>query len=196
VIGIGVAAFTLSSIGMGARGQGGNMANTTRVLSLDDDPEILMLLGLMFELAGYEHLRVTEDERALDILHSEPVDLFTQDCLRPGCLGGLALYECLKADERLRHIPVLFISAVQRPAFAEQCWVTYGDGYLIKPFAPPALLRAVESVLTRHGKYVPTAADRAARYEQVRVRLRDEFGVSTEQIEVIYKRVGGGDTSR
>ena len=160
-------------------------------MSLDDDPEMLKLLGLMFELAGYEHLRVTEDEGALDILHSEPVDLFTQDCLRPECPGGLALYEQLKADEQLRYIPVLFISAGQRPVFAEQCWATYGDGYLIKPFAPPDLLKAVEIVLQRHGKKVPTEADRAARYEQAQARLMDEFAVSADQLADLYQRISG-----
>ena len=169
------------------------MTSATRVLSLDDDPEMLKLLGLMFELAGYEHLRVTEDERALSILSSEPIDLFTQDWIRPACLGGLALYERLKADEQLRHIAVLFISAGQRPAFAEQCWATYGDGYLIKPFAPPALLQAVETVLQWHGKRVPTAADRAARYEQVQARLMDEFGVSAELLDTIYTRISSGE---
>jgi CheY-like chemotaxis protein len=168
------------------------MTQTTRVLSLDDDPEMLRLLGLMFELAGYEHLRVTRDERALEILRDEPVDLFTQDCLRLACPGGLALYECLKADECLRHIPVLFISAGQRPAFAEQCWATYGDGYLIKPFAPPDLLQAVETVLQRHGKRVPTAADRASRYVQVQTRWMDEFGMSADQLGVVYRRISGG----
>jgi CheY-like chemotaxis protein len=161
-------------------------------LSLDDDPEMLKLLGLMFELAGYEHLRVTEDERALETLRDEPVDLFTQDCLRLQCQGGLALYERLKADEDLRDIPVLFISAGRRPAFADQCWATYGDGYLIKPFSPPALLQAVEIVLQRHGKRVPTAADRTAMYEQVQARLMDEFGMSAEQLSDVYQRISGG----
>jgi CheY-like chemotaxis protein len=104
---------------------------------------------------------------------------------------GLALYEQLKADEQLRPIPVLFISAGQRPAFAEQCWVTYGDGYLIKPFAPPDLLEAVETVLQRHGKKVPTEADRAARYEQAQARLMDEFGVSADQLADVYRRISG-----
>jgi CheY-like chemotaxis protein len=167
------------------------MAETTRVLSLDDEPEMLKLLGLMFGLAGYEHLRATEDELALEILGSEPIDLFTQDCMRLQSQGGLALYERLKADERLRDIPVLFISAGQRPVFAEQCWATYGDGYLVKPFAPPDLLRAVETVLKRHGKRVPSAADRAAMYKQVQATLMAEFGMSADQLSDVYQRISG-----
>ena len=158
-----------------------------RVLSLDDDPEMLKLLGLMFDLAGYEHMRVTEGHRALEVLCTEPIDLFTQDCMRPG-LDGLALYEQLKADERLRHIPVLFVSAGQRPAFAEECWSTHGDGYLLKPFGPSDLLATVQGVLKRHGKRAPTAQERAARYSQAQARLRAEFGWSTEQLDAAYDK--------
>ena len=161
-----------------------------RVLSLDDDPEMLKLLGLMFDLAGYEHLRVMDGDRALEVLRKEPIDLFTQDCMRPD-LDGLALYEQLKTDEDLERVPVLFISAGRRPAFAEECWAIHGDGYLIKPFGPSDLLAAVKEVLVRHGKRVPTAEERAVRYRQVQARLRAEFGWSTEQLDAACNRVNG-----
>ena len=81
----------------------------TRVLSLDDDPEMLSLLGLIFGLCGYDHMRTTNSAEALSILQREPIDLFTQDCTRPD-MHGLELYRLLKVDEDMARIPVLFIS--------------------------------------------------------------------------------------
>jgi CheY-like chemotaxis protein len=81
-----------------------------RILSLDDEPEMLRLLGVILERAGYEHLSTSSTEEALSILRSEPVDLLTQDRMRPE-IDGVTLCRMLKADEALRRIPVCMVTA-------------------------------------------------------------------------------------
>ncbi len=147
----------------------------TRILSLDDSPEILKILHLFLELAGYEHLRTVESEAALSILRTEAIDLFTQDCIRPD-VHGIELYKRLKADEQLRRIPVLFISAGQRPEFAAECRSVYGDDYLTKPFQLETVLSTVAALLQRRGKHIPTEKERAERYAQIRAGLATVAG--------------------
>jgi DNA-binding response OmpR family regulator len=162
----------------------------TRILSLDDAPEMLQLIGLQLEFAGYEHLRTGSSHEALAILHSEPVDLLTQDCLRPG-MNGAELYRRLKSDESLCRIPVLFISAVRQPEFAAECRSVYGDDYLVKPFRPQELLAAVTGLMKRHGKHMPTRDERAARCNQIRDRLRSDLAdlcVSEERLDELFSR--------
>jgi DNA-binding response OmpR family regulator len=161
-----------------------------RILSLDDAPEMARLLGLILELAGYQHQDVHDSHEALAILRARPPDLFTQDVMRPGT-DGLALYEQMKADEALREVPVLFISAGRRPEFAASCRDLYGDGYLNKPFAVADLLAAAAAVLARHGRGTPSPEERAARYPQVRARWAGRLGVPGEHVDLIYERVTG-----
>ena len=166
----------------------------TRILSLDDEPEMLQLLGLFVELAGYEHIRISNSHEALSILRCEPIDLLTQDCLRPD-VHGMEFYQLLKSDESLRQIPVLFISAAIKPEFGDKCRADYGDDYLTKPFAPKDILAAVTGMMKRHGKHVPTKEERTARYKQIRGELKTKLGglrwwmdLSEERLDDLFDR--------
>ncbi|MGD8624231.1 MAG: response regulator [Anaerolineae bacterium] len=161
-----------------------------QILSLDDSQPMGDLLALILNLAGYQHRWVADGGEALSILRDEPVDLLTQDVMRPG-IDGLALYEILKADEGLADLPVLFITAGRRPEFAAECLSRYGDGYLLKPFLVRDLLEAVAGVLTRHGKHPPPAGERADHYAGVRPELMARGGFTAAQIDALYDRVSG-----
>lgn len=133
-----------------------------RILSLDDDPGMLELIHLILQPVGYEHRWTTESAEAWAILHAEPVDLLTQDLMRPQ-LDGWEFYRRLQSDDVLCDLPVLIITA--RAYQADKPWppeLTAVDGYLVKPFGPLELLAAVEWVLRRHGKTLPLAQQRAA----------------------------------
>jgi len=100
---------------------------------------MLGLLSLILELAGYEHLRTTDAEKALSILRNQEIDLFTQDIMRPG-IDGWELYRMMKEDEELCSIPVLFLSAARPSKLATECYLPHGDEYLTLPFTPQELL--------------------------------------------------------
>jgi len=133
----------------------------TRILSLDDCAEIVDLISLILTRAGYDHTGTTDNYDALSILRSEPVDLFTQDLMRPD-MDGWTFYELVKSDASLRHIPVLIISAksqsIDKVLGLQVCRV---DGYLTKPFGPQELLEAIAEILKRHSKPLPTEEDKA-----------------------------------
>jgi two-component system sensor histidine kinase/response regulator len=122
-----------------------------RILSLDDEPAMLLLYRLILERAGYEYTWTTNSFEALDLLRSDPPDLFTQDWVRPD-LDGPRLYRQMKADPALRQIPVLFITARHRPEFVCMVCTTYDDDYLVKPISPKELLERVEQALKRHSR--------------------------------------------
>ena len=159
----------------------------TRILSLDDEPEILPLIGLILKLAGYDHLCTTSNTEALAALHNQPIDLFTQDLLRPD-MDGWEFYQIMKADEELRSIPVLCISATfglanQMTAFIENL-AKHGDDYIAKPFGPEGLLIATTRMMKLHGKHIPTDEERVAGYK----RLKEGANWSTEQLDDLYER--------
>ena len=144
----------------------------TLILSLDDEPGMLELIHLILEYSGYETLRTEDEPEALSILRRQPVDLFTQDMMRPG-MGGLDFLHHMKSDPALRSIPVLVISAGMRGIRAEQL-EQYGldidhdlDGYLQKPFEPGQLLETIEAILRKHSRPLPP--------EESRVRARERW---------------------
>jgi CheY-like chemotaxis protein len=128
----------------------------TRILSLDDEPEMLDLIRLILESSGYEFLGTTSDQEALSILRTQPVDLFTQDFMRPG-LGGAEFLRQMRSEPAVSRIPVLGITAGPRDTRArqlEQVGLDIDrdlDGYIQKPFEPGELLDLVEALLTKRG---------------------------------------------
>jgi DNA-binding response OmpR family regulator len=132
-----------------------------RILSLDDELEMLALIQLILEKAGYESLTTDRNKEALSILRTQSIDLFTQDWHRPG-MNGADFLRVMKSDERLRGIPVLAITAgTWIEARAEQLKQLGLDfdrdlaGYIGKPFEPAELLDTVEAILEGGSKPSP-----------------------------------------
>jgi CheY-like chemotaxis protein len=135
----------------------------TRILCLDDEPEITDLLGLILERKGYDVIGTTDGRAALEVLRYQPIDLFTQDFARP-YLNGLELLQIMKSDAAFRNIPVIGVSARPRDARAEEMKQVGLDlehdlaCYVTKPINPGELLEAVEAVLIKRGKTIPPRA--------------------------------------
>ena len=82
----------------------------TRILSLDDAPDVLSMIHLVLKGSGYEHFHRTDSYEALSVLKRNQVDLVTQDWSRPD-MDGLEFYQRMKAVESLYDIPVLVMTA-------------------------------------------------------------------------------------
>jgi len=81
-----------------------------RILSLDDDRDMLEALHLVLSRNDYQHAYTTSSSEALDLLTRESFDLFTQDWQRPD-IDGLEFYRLMKSVESLYDTPVLIITA-------------------------------------------------------------------------------------
>jgi DNA-binding response OmpR family regulator len=153
----------------------------TRILSLDDCGEIVDLISPILTRAGYDHTGTTDNYDALSILRSEPIDLFTQDLMRP-VMDGWRFYELMQSEERLREIPVLIISAnaqsIERMLSLRPYEV---DGFIAKPFGLQELPTEVQRILRLYAGPLSTEEERArgrVRRETVlrrRAQLRDEM---------------------
>ena len=153
----------------------------TRILSLDDEPGMVALLHLILERGGYEHVGTTDHDTALSILRSEPIDLLTQDLMRP-VMVGWEFYELMQSEEKLREIPVLIISANAQCIERMLSLRPYGvDGYITKPFGPQEVLAEVQRILRLYAGPLSTEEERArgrVRRETIlrrRAQLRDEM---------------------
>jgi CheY-like chemotaxis protein len=113
-----------------------------RILVADDDPVILRLLQVNLELEGYEALLAHHGEKAVEMARAEKPDLIILDIMMPR-MDGYEAVRNLRADQRTRAIPVIFLSARAQPSDIER-GKSYGvDDYLTKPFDPGELLEVV-----------------------------------------------------
>lgn len=116
------------------------------VLVVDDDPVIVTLLRVNFELEGWTVLSAANGEEGLALARAEHPDVVVCDVMMPR-LDGLAVARTLRGDPATEQIPVLLLSAK-----AQGSDVTAGlavaDDYMTKPFEPLELLDRVGRLAT------------------------------------------------
>jgi two-component system response regulator GlrR len=137
-------------------------AQRARVMVVDDDPDLLRLLSIRLEGAGYGVSAVESGEAALSQLAVASPDVVITD-LRMGGMDGMALFESLKKKNPA--LPVIILTAHGTIPDAVAATQRGVFGYLTKPFDGKALLTQVEKALQFSGRAAPTdgAADESWR---------------------------------
>ncbi len=110
------------------------------LLVVDDNSMNRIMLSRYITKLGYQATLAENGRQALDKLQGEPFDLVLLDVQMPE-MDGYQVLEHLKADPRLRDIPVIMISAVEELESVVRCIELGAQDYLPKPFNP-VLLRA------------------------------------------------------
>ena len=117
------------------------------ILAVDDIPANLSLLdGLLRD--RYRVRVATNGAKALELALASPPDLILLDVTMPK-LNGYEVLERIRADARLRHIPVIVISAVDQIESVIRCIDLGAEDYLTKPFNPTLLLARVGATLEK-----------------------------------------------
>ena len=108
-----------------------------RVLVADDDSLTLRMLSAIVETEGYEVVAASDGGQALELLQGDATfSAAIFDMMMPH-LQGLGLIRYMKADERLRHIPVGMITAERDPKVWDDSVAAGACVFLPKPFTPP-----------------------------------------------------------
>ena len=120
------------------------------ILAIDDTPENLALLSQMLTEKGYKVRSVTKGSTALRGAKAAPPDLILLDVKMPE-MNGYEVCQHLKADDRTRDIPVIFISALGDVFDKVKAFQAGGVDYITKPFQVEEVLARLSTHLTiRH----------------------------------------------
>jgi len=103
------------------------------ILIVDDTPANLLLLVRMLTERGYQARPVRSGKLALEAARAEPPDLILLDITMPE-MNGYQLCEQLKADNALKEIPVIFISALNETIDKVKAFRLGAVDYVTKPF--------------------------------------------------------------
>jgi len=118
--------------------------HTHKVLTVDDDPDILRLLEMRLHAAGYQVISAASGEEALTKIAVNRPALVISDLRMPG-MDGLALFDAIhKSDPAL---PVIMLTAHGSIPEAVEATQRGVFGFLTKPFDSKSLLQQVEAAL-------------------------------------------------
>ena len=121
---------------------------TAKILIVDDQEENCTVLQRRLEKEGHTCAAVYDGATALERLALEDFDLVLLDIMMPG-IDGREVLRRIKTDEKLRHVPVIMISALDQIESVVACIEQGAEDYLPKPFNPVLLRARIGSSLDR-----------------------------------------------
>jgi DNA-binding response OmpR family regulator len=116
------------------------------ILCADDDEDILALVALRLERAGFEVVSAVDGDAALAIARQRRPALAVLDVMMPKRTGYEVLAE-LRADASLAGLKVILLSARVQESDVERGFDAGADAYLPKPFKAPDLVDKVQELL-------------------------------------------------
>jgi len=119
----------------------------TRILIVEDEPDVLLLLENRVRGAGHEVMSASDGERGLELALEERPDLVILDWMMPK-LDGIEVLERLRADGPGRDIKVLMLTARSQQKDVERAFAAGADDYIVKPFSSRELIERIAALLT------------------------------------------------
>ena len=125
------------------------MSETTKILIVDDDPDIRNVLNLLLR-SDYETAEAADGFAAVEYIQQNPeTDLVILDVMMPG-MDGIETCEKIRESS---NVPILFLTAKSAEQDRIAAYRSGGDDFLSKPFSQPELLAKVSSLLRRYREY-------------------------------------------
>ena len=121
---------------------------STKILIIDDEQDVIDLLGLHLRKAGYALSTATDGATGLRLSREQSPALIILDLMLPK-MPGLEICKVLKTDAATRNIPVLMLTA-KAEEIDRIVGLEFGaDDYVTKPFSPRELVLRVNAILRR-----------------------------------------------
>jgi two-component system phosphate regulon response regulator PhoB len=121
---------------------------TTRILVVEDEPDITEVLEFNLERAGFKVEAEARGDTALEAIRKRPPDLLVLDLMLPG-LDGLELARILKRDPALARLPIVMLTARGEELDRIVGLELGADDYIAKPFSPREVVLRIKAVLRR-----------------------------------------------
>ena len=119
-----------------------------KVLLVEDDPVILRLLEVNFDLEGFVTVLARDGAEGIELARSERPDIVISDIMMPN-VSGLELVTTLKGDPDTEGIPIILLSAKAQSGDLKAGMEVGADDYVTKPFEPLDLVDRVRALIER-----------------------------------------------
>jgi len=118
-----------------------------KVLAVDDDRDLLELIGFALAQAGFLVVKAADGPSAVRMFDAEAPDLVVLDINMPGA-SGFQVCEAIRARSR---VPVMMLTVRSEEEDLVKALELGADDYLTKPFSPKTLLARIRALLRRAG---------------------------------------------
>jgi CheY-like chemotaxis protein len=119
-----------------------------KILVVDDEPEVLVVLEKRLRAAGYEVIKAEDGLKALRLAGQVKPDVIVLDVDMPHMDGGEVAAK-LKEMPAMKHVPVLFLTCLIPTSEGGEDRQIIGENvFMSKPYDPEELLRQIESLMT------------------------------------------------
>lgn len=145
-----------------------NDTNPKKLLLIDDDPHLILLVKDYLEFNGYEVSTATHGREAIDILERDIPDLIICDVMMPE-MDGYAFVEKIRDNPRLEWLPVIFLSAKGQTKDRIKGLNKGADVYLVKPFEPDELVAQVQSTLNQTNRLMGNTSKKVETVPRIQV---------------------------
>ncbi|MXP76961.1 response regulator [Lachnospiraceae bacterium WCA-9-b2] len=122
---------------------------TSRILIVDDNPEIREIIHILLEGEGFCIKEASDGQQALDLTKKLDFDLIILDIMMPGLNGYQTCIEIRKNS----NAPILFLSARTKDSDKTLGFSSGGDDYLAKPFSYNELISRAKALIRRYQVY-------------------------------------------
>ena len=128
-----------------------------KILIVDDEPNILRLIGYSLEVAGYEIVTAKTGVEALKVVELEQPDLIVLDVMLPD-MSGLDICQQLRKKPQTTDLPIIMLSARAQVADKVEGLKAGADEYVTKPVDAEEMTARVAALLERREHLVQTLA--------------------------------------
>jgi CheY-like chemotaxis protein len=132
-----------------------------RVLVIDDDRLILEVLETVLDLEEFDVVTAADGQAGLDRLREHRPDVVVCDVMMPG-IDGLEVCRRIKADPGTVDLPVVLLTARDRPEYRAAGEAAGCDAYVIKPFSPLHLIDVIGDVQASGRQVEGSAAEKGS----------------------------------
>jgi len=135
-----------------------------KILFVDDELDMRIFLSTVLKTEGYEAVAARNAIEGIKKALEVSPDLVIMDVMMPQA-GGVTLFQEIKKDKRLRHIPVIMLSGVSEKAFTHHLKMLNiriddslppPDAYMEKPLDPAKLVATINRLLTPEAVELPS----------------------------------------
>lgn len=161
------------------------MANSKRILVVDDEQDLCEILKFNLETEGYEVETADSAETALT-LDLTSFDLLLLDVMM-GEMSGFALAKHLKNQEETKDLPIIFLTARDTENDTVTGFNLGADDYISKPFSIREVLVRVRAVLRRTSKDEDERQPSTLKYQGLELNL-DNKTVSVDGVQIPFTK--------
>jgi len=120
-----------------------------KIVLIDDNVSFVDVLGRFLKIKTFKVFVAYDGNEGIEVVSKYMPHVILLDIMMPG-ISGYEVCKKIKKDEKMKHIPIIFLTVRARPEDIEKGYKLGAVSYITKPFNYPELMEGINKVLKNH----------------------------------------------